>query len=68
MTVCLKLEAELKENWNVERLRYHGGDLEGPVVKRLMENSADIFSAMEDILLEAATEKDWSDVKKAQIK
>jgi hypothetical protein len=26
-TVHLKLEAKLKENWNVERSRYHGGDL-----------------------------------------
>jgi hypothetical protein len=32
-----------------------------------MENAADNFSAMEDVLLEAVTEKDWSDVKKAQI-
>ncbi len=67
-TVCLKLEAKIKENWNVERSRYHGGDLEGPAVRRLIENSAEIFSAMEKILLEAATEKGWSDVKKAKIK
>ena len=66
-TVRLKLEAKLKENWNVERSRYHGGDLEGPAVRRLMENSADIFSAMENILQAAATEKGWSDVKKAHI-
>jgi hypothetical protein len=66
-TVCLKLEAKLKENWNVERSRYHGGDLKGPAVRRLMENYADICSAMENILLEAVTEKDWSDMKEAQI-
>jgi hypothetical protein len=32
-----------------------------------MENSTEIFSAMETILLEAATTKGWSDVKKSQI-
>jgi hypothetical protein len=66
-TVRLLLEAKLKEGWNVERSRYHGGDLEGPAVRRLMEHSTDIFSAMETILLQAATEKGWSDVKKGQI-
>jgi hypothetical protein len=32
-TVRLLLEAKLKENWNIERSRYHGGDLEGPAVR-----------------------------------
>jgi hypothetical protein len=32
-----------------------------------MEHSTEVFSAMETILLEAATAKGWSDVKKAQI-
>jgi hypothetical protein len=32
-----------------------------------MKHSTEICSAMETILLEAATEKGWSDVKKAQI-
>jgi hypothetical protein len=32
-----------------------------------MENSTEIFSVMETILLEAATEKGWLDVKKGQI-
>jgi hypothetical protein len=33
-----------------------------------MEHSTEMFSAMETILLEAATAKGWSDGKKAQIR
>jgi MoaA/NifB/PqqE/SkfB family radical SAM enzyme len=66
--VRLLLEAKLKKSWNIEHSRYHGRDSEGSSVRRLMEHSTEMFSAMENILLEAATAKGWSNVKKAQIR
>lgn len=51
------IEHEIFPKFNVEFSKYHGGDMEGPSIRRVMQNGTKLFGEIETYLIEVIAER-----------